>query len=502
MNGERRSSLWRNHNYVVLWPGQAISQLGSGIQGIAFPLLVLYLTRSAADAGIAGALYSLPYLVFSLPAGVLVDRWNRKHVMMVCDTIRALNAASIPLCAAFWHLAVLQLFLNSFIEGTMFVFFSLAQLAGLPRVVPREQLPAASAQNQASMSAVSLIARSVGGFIYQTLGRTAPFLVNAVSYATSVPSLHLINAEFQKERVGSQRNLWPEMKEGLSWLWNEPVVRFTTLLTAGINVTAAPMGLILIVRARELHASPELIGAMLAIGSVGGLFGALLAPRLRQRLGFRHVMILTVWSQALAVLLFAIAPTAVVLGVISAALGVAGPLYNTVTMGYRLAMTPDQLQGRVNSAARMLAFSPIPLGNAIAGALLAALGAIPVILIFAAFRLVVALLATVASRMDWFPSSRQLLDDRTLKVAGNQGKDAKADPLDAVTAPPPEVAAVATRLKQLTMDERLVLRRRFAFDGGHYGTLDDVASELRLSKDGVKQIELSALRKLTLVSSA
>jgi MFS family permease len=135
-------SLWRNRDYMLLWGGQAISSLGSSASGVVFPLLVLEITRSPAIAGIMGALFSIPYLIFSLPVGALIDRWDRKRVMMLCDGARALNLASVPLAMLFNALTVWQLFANAFIEGSLFVFFSISESAALPRVVPKTQLPA------------------------------------------------------------------------------------------------------------------------------------------------------------------------------------------------------------------------------------------------------------------------------------------------------------------------------------------------------------------------
>lgn len=167
--------LWRNRDYMILWSGQAISQLGGGFQGLAFPLLVLFLSHSPVDAGIAGALFSLPYLILSLPAGALLDRWNRKRVMMLGESMRALSDISVPAAALVCHLTVAQLYVNSTIEGVCFVFFNLAQVAVLPRVVPREQIGDAAAQNQALSSAISLIAPPIGGLSTRRSGKLSRF---------------------------------------------------------------------------------------------------------------------------------------------------------------------------------------------------------------------------------------------------------------------------------------------------------------------------------------
>src|SRR3954447_22678056 len=144
----RLPSLWRNRDYMLLWGGQVISTLGSAISGIVFPLLILALTDSPAAAGVAGALAMIPYVLFSLPAGALIDRWNRKRVMILCDAGRALALGSIPVAFALGYLTAWHLYIVSFIEGTLFIFFGLAEAAALPRVVSQEQLSAATAQNE------------------------------------------------------------------------------------------------------------------------------------------------------------------------------------------------------------------------------------------------------------------------------------------------------------------------------------------------------------------
>src|SRR5579883_560513 len=142
--------LWRNRDYLLLWSGQTISNMGSKVSGFAFPLMVLFLTKSASQAGLVVALNSLPYLFLSLPVGALVDRWDRKRVMVLCDAGRALALGSIPVTYAIGHLTIPQLYVVAFIEGTLFVFFNIAEVACLPRVVTPEQLPDATARNQAT----------------------------------------------------------------------------------------------------------------------------------------------------------------------------------------------------------------------------------------------------------------------------------------------------------------------------------------------------------------
>src|SRR5215467_2688646 len=120
----RPVSLWRNRDYMLLWSGQALSDIGCAISELAFPLLVLAVTHSPAQAGFVAALRALPATLFSLLAGVLVDRWDRKQVMLVCDIGRALSLASIPIAYALGHLTIWQLYITAFLEGSLMIIFN------------------------------------------------------------------------------------------------------------------------------------------------------------------------------------------------------------------------------------------------------------------------------------------------------------------------------------------------------------------------------------------
>ncbi len=379
---------------MLLWSGQVISNMGSQVSQLAFPLFILLLTHSPVLAGLAGALRAFPYLVFSLPAGALIDRWDRKRVMILCDAGRALALASIPIAFAFGLLTIAQLFVVSFVEGTLYVFFNIAEVACLPRVVAKEQLPAANAQNLATDGITSLVGPPLSGLLYG-IASILPFLADAVSYVVSVLSLFFIKTEFQGERAAARRGLWIEIKEGLSWLWHQPIIRFMAILTGGNNLLGAGSILVIIVLAQHMHASPFTIGLIFAIGGIGAILGAIIAPPLQKRLSFGQAIIITSWLFGLLTLLYIFAPNPLVLGIITALLFVGGPIYNVVSVSYRLVLIPDQLQGRVNSAFRLIAFCGQPLGLAVTGVLLQTINAIPTVLIMAIGQLVLAVMVTL-----------------------------------------------------------------------------------------------------------
>src|SRR6516164_3013820 len=204
---EHQKPLWRNRDYLLLWSGQAISDIGGAVSELAFPLLVLAITHSPAQAGFVAALRALPATFFSLFAGVLVDRWDRKRVMLVCDTGRALSLASIPIAFALGHLTIWQLYITAFVEGTLMVVFALAKTAAVSQVVSPSQLTAAVAQEEFVEGTTALIGPPLAGILY-TLDIMLPFITDAISYIISIVTILFIGAPFQRERVSTRRKVW------------------------------------------------------------------------------------------------------------------------------------------------------------------------------------------------------------------------------------------------------------------------------------------------------
>jgi MFS family permease len=169
------------------------------VTGVAYPLLVLASTGSPAKAGLVGFAQSLPFILFYLPAGALVDRWDRKRVMLVTEAGRAAALGSLAVTLALGSTPFAQIVVVAFVEGSLFVFFRLSEGAALPRVVPREQLPTAVAQNQAREQGADLAGQPLGGALFG-ISHALPFLFDALSYAASFVSLLFIRRSFQEVR--------------------------------------------------------------------------------------------------------------------------------------------------------------------------------------------------------------------------------------------------------------------------------------------------------------
>jgi len=401
------SRLWKQRDYMLLWGGQVVSTLGSTASLVVYPLLILALTRSPSAAGVAVALRSLPYLLFCLPAGALIDRWDRKRVMILCDLGRAMAVASVPIAIWVGALTVWQLYAVSFVEGSLFVFFNIAEVAALSRVVPTELLPAATAQNQAAFGAADIVGPSIGTTLFQTVGRAAPFLADAASYLASVLSLLLIRTDFRSSPSKPAVSLRAEIGDGLSWLWRQPLIRTMAFLTGGLNMVSAATPLIVIVLAKHLGASDVDIGLIFSIGGIGGVIGSLVGGRVQERFSFGQAIVSVMWATAILFSFYALVTNWLLLGLITASIAILTPIYNVVQFSYRIALIPDALQGRVNSTFRLIAFGLSPVGAALSGVMLERLGTAATVATFACWYFLLAALTSLNNHVRAAPAVRE-----------------------------------------------------------------------------------------------
>jgi MFS family permease len=375
---------------------------------VAYPLLVLAETHSPAKAGVVGFAQTLPYMLFYLPAGALVDRWDRKRTMVVADTVRTLALASLTVALAFQGFSFAQVVVVAFVEGCMFVFFSLSESAALPQVVPKEQLATAVAQNQARIQGADLVGQPLGGVLFG-ISRLLPFAADAISYAVSVVSLLFVRAAFQEERPRSVTKLRAEMLEGVRWLWHQPFMRVGVLLVAGSNFAFSAMILALIVRAKSLGASSATVGVMLAFLGGGAIVGSMIAPWAQRRVHAKLIMIGSFWVWALGAFISAFLKSPYALGAVWAVGGIFGPIFNVAFSTYRYALVPDRLLARVGSAALVVAWGAIPLGQLAAGLLLEHIGGVKTILVVAALSAAVGLAASCSRTIRTAPRAEELL---------------------------------------------------------------------------------------------
>ncbi len=391
--------LWRNPAYLLLWSGQAISSAGNEATLLAFPLLILSVTHSPIQAGIASALRSLACLIVGLPAGALVDRWDRKRTMILCDAGRALALGSVALALILHYLTMVQVYLVAAVEGTLFVFFSLSQSSALPHVVDKSQLAAATAQHEMTEGAVTLAGPTLGGALFG-VSRALPFVADAVSYIASVVSLAWLRNSFQDEREQQFRHpkgpvpLLADIREGFLWIWHEPVVRSLAFLHTGVVFAFGGLTLIAVIIAEHFRATPAAVGLMFGISGVGAIFGAWLGGKVYRRWHLGQIMVAVFWLYVVIWPLLALAPSIFAVGAIIAALWIVDEVYDVVQISYRLTCIPDTLRGRVSSVFLLLSYTVLSLSAAITGFILQQWGVGAAILFFALLFLLLSVTAT------------------------------------------------------------------------------------------------------------
>jgi predicted MFS family arabinose efflux permease len=390
--------LRKNRDFILLQVGQTLSTIGSQSTQIAYPLLVLALTHSPARAGIVGFAVVVPWAIFGFGAGVLADRASRRRVMVTSDAVRIVAVTSVVVAIAVHHLTFAHVALVAFLEGTMFVFFNVAEFGALRSVVSTVQLPRAVAAEQARYSTVQLVGPPLGGALFG-LGRALPFVANATSVVFSLGSILSIRTPFQEAREAADEPLRAQLAEGLRWLWARPILRTCALLFTATNLIYEGLILAVVVVGRKQGLSITEIGGLIAAFGAASLVGSALAPTLQKLLSMRAIIVSSGWFP-LTIAFFVLFPSVYVLLAVILPMMLFIPTTSATVIGYRVAVVPDRLTGRVNSAARTIALCGAPLGPLSAGLLLSATSPRATIAVYALFLLVPAVIGT------WSPSIR------------------------------------------------------------------------------------------------
>lgn len=400
--------LRKNRDFILLQVGQTLSTIGSQTTAIAYPLLILALTGSPAKAGIAAFATVVPWAIFGLPAGVLADRAPRRRVMVTSDCVRVVAVTSIVVAAAFDSLTFGHVILVAFVEGTMFVFFNVAEFGALRSIVSISQLPRAVAAEQARYSTVTLVGPPLGGALF-SIARILPFVANAVSVTFSLGSVLAIRTPFQEARESEHEPVRSQLSEGLRWLWNHEFFRTCAILFTATNLIFEGVFFVVVVVGRQQGLSGGEIGALIAVFGACSLFGSVISPRFQRRFSMKTIIIASFWLQ-LGIAAFVIVPSVYVLLLGAVPMMVFLPTPNAVVIGYRVAVVPDRLTGRVNSAARTIALCGAPLGPLLAGFMLSATSARTTVAALSLFMLVPAVIGTMSSAIRNAPSLSELDD--------------------------------------------------------------------------------------------
>jgi len=373
--------LWRHGDFLKLWGGQSISEFGSQVTLLALPIAAVRILHASALAVASLTIFEqLPFLLFALPAGVWVDRLRRRPLLIVGDLGRAVALASIPLAYAFGVLQTWQLFAAAFAAGVLTVFFDVAYQSYLPSLVGREHLVDANAKLQITAAPAQLGGPGIGGVVIAAASAPYAILVDIASFLASASFVLRIrrHEEPVAHHARPRASMRTELMEGLRYVLASRYLRPIAACTAARNFFAAVGYAILIVyTVRSLGLSTGLIGVIIACGNFGYVIGALTARRTTARLGIGRAIVASAAVVGASVILIPLSPHAfpvplIVVGLILYSYG--GVVFNITQISLRQAITPDRLQGRMNSVMRFILWGAIPLGALLGGVLATTIG--------------------------------------------------------------------------------------------------------------------------------
>jgi MFS family permease len=366
--------LSRNRDFTVLWTGETISQLGSSVSMFVFPLLGYALTGSATLAALGEAAFLLGMVTMLLPAGVLADRFDRRRLMLCSSAAGVLVYAVLAVATLGGVLTIGGLVAGALVTGLAAGLYGPAEVSAVRDIVPQEQLPTALSQNQARQHVASLLGGPIGGLLY-TVSRALPFVVDVASYLVSCVALLFLRADLSAPARPGPTRVRADLREGFSHVWRHPL--FRTLLCYGSlsNLVVNAVFYVAILRMVQAGIRPTSIGLVETCAGLGGILGALLAPRLidRMRTGLLTAVVAWSWVPLVVPLAFTASPL-----VVGPCIGLGlllNPAGNAAMSSYRVAITPARLQGRIGSTMQFCSMCTIPLAPVLGGVLLHELGA-------------------------------------------------------------------------------------------------------------------------------
>lgn len=428
------SAYWR------LWTASTVSNLGDGVFLVALPLLAARLTRSEVSISIVAAAASLPWLILSLPIGTLIDRSDRKRVLVVADTVRAILIALLAIAAATDRAEIWMLWIVALGLGVSEVFFDNASQALVPSIVPPHQLAKANGRRfAAEMAANTFIGTPIGSLLFAT-AVWLPFGVDAATFAFSVMMVLPIRGSFRATAAATgsgatdlaapgTATLVQETREGMRWLWSHPLLRSLALSLGLSNLGFQVAQAVFVLFAQErLGIGERAFGLLLGVMGVGAVLGALLGERIALRFGTAGAIYLALGTWVCTLALTGAFPVAWFVALMAAIESLAATAWNVVTVSLRQEIVPPELFGRVNSVYRWFGWGTLPIGSLIGGQIAYAFGLRAPYFVGAAF----ALAAVVVSLRH--VSQRSI----TAAIEGaNAGGAREADQLPAERTPAP-----------------------------------------------------------------
>lgn len=379
-------------NYWKLWSASVVSNLGDGVAMIAYPWLASAVTRNAALIAVIAIAQKIPWLVFTLPAGVITDRVDRRTIMTATAVFRTVLTLTVAI-VVYLNQSVLpspdELAAGAFVESNLTVYLTLvvsALLFGfaevlydnaaqtiLPAIVEPEALERANGRLWGAEMVMNQFTGPPLGSVLIAIGFALPFFFDAGTFAISAALIFALTGAFRvetaEELAGEDRaSFWEEIKEGVRWLWAHPLLRPMAIILGLLNGLFAVMAATMVLFAQEaLLVTTTTFAFLMMAGAVGGVLGSVLSPKISEKLGSGTSLYLTLVVQALTALVIGFATHWIVAATMFTLSAFTGVLWNVITVSLRQTIIPDHLLGRVNSVYRFFAWGMMPIGLALGG---------------------------------------------------------------------------------------------------------------------------------------
>lgn len=349
---EKPPSLWANADYRGWWTGNTVSALGTSISAIAYPLLVLYTTGSVAKAGLITAANLVGTLASTLWGGALADRFSRKAILVLGPLVQAAVLAMVAVLVDTGHAQVPYLAAAALLSGLSTGLIAGATTPALRRIVPKDQLPTATAQEMGRDLAAELLGTPVGGFLF-AVSRWFPFAADAVSFLFASLGALAIRRPLGPDRAAEDGStLIQDVAAGFGFVRGQPFLRFVVIWGAILNTLVQAFTLLFIALVRYRGGGPTAVGAVSAVALVGGVLGAVIGPAVARQVRARYVMYGAAWAFTGATALVAAVPATWEIGAVTLLAMLTMVPLNVVLESYVVRIVPDAFSGRVSAVTR------------------------------------------------------------------------------------------------------------------------------------------------------
>lgn len=376
-NEQMRRKKPLGRNFIKLLSGVSLTMLGDGLTLLTIPWLATALTKNALYVSIVSAASTLPWLLFSIPVGVLIDRYSHKTLMVMTSVFRGIILAMLALLVYFGWINISLLIVFTFLIGMAKVVFDSAAQTTIPNVVGRDSLERANGYMVTSITTMDdIIGKGIGGLLI-SFGLFIPFMIDATTALITIPILWSIQGSFHKPHdEGRKDEQKPSMRDqlfgGITWVWKQPLIRGLALINIGLTTTFASIVAIQVLFIQEnLGLGSAGFGLLMVIAAVGAIIAGQLSGFIKAKLGTKQGMLISVLLTGIALGSVGLMNNWVIVGVLYMIGNFSVVIWNVFRLSFLQRIVPEHLLGRVLSVFRFVSWGMSPIGMLLGGLIVA-----------------------------------------------------------------------------------------------------------------------------------